>query len=97
MKLVVAAGANIHEQDRYYGTNGLYEAVQHKQSYDIIEYLIQLGLDVNSVHNSFRNTKTINPKYPPTSVLDIAEQNGDDQIVELLKSAGALHASEIFT
>lgn len=95
LKLVVSAGANIYEQDRYYGTNGLYEAIQNKRTYDIIEYLIQLGLNVNSVRNAFRNTKTANPKYPPTSVLDIAEQNGDDQIVKLLKSAGAMHANEI--
>lgn len=95
LKLVVSAGADIHEQDRYYGTNGLYEAVANKRSYDIIEYLIHIGLDVNSVRNAFRNSKTINPQYPPTSVLDIAERNGDSQTIELLKSYGALHAKEI--
>lgn len=95
LRLVVSAGANIHEQDRYYGANGLYEAVKSKRSFDVVEYLVQLGLDVNSVHNPFRGSNKIDPKYPAFSVLDIAEQNGDIQIIELLKSAGAMHASEI--
>ena len=95
LKLVVDAGADIEETDRYYGTNGLYAAVRKRRPIEIIQYLIELGVSVNSVRNAFRNTHGSSNQYPPTSVLDIAEQNEDVEIVELLKKQGALNAKDI--
>ena len=95
LQLVVSAGANVNEQDDDHGINGLYVAVKKKRPYEIIKYLIELGVDVNSVRKSSGNFMKSSPVIPNTSVLDIAEQQGDSQIIELLRLEGALHASEI--
>ena len=93
---VVAAGANTHEQDKYYGINGLYYAVYYKRSIDFVKYLVELGLDVNNVRNPFRSTGEYSDKYPPTSVLDVAIQNGNDEITKYLITLGAKTAKELF-
>lgn len=98
LQLVVSAGANIHEITKDYsnkGTNGLYAAVACRRPYEIIKYLVELGLDVNSVSPakpwSWGSSKIV----PASSVLDVAERHSDQEVVDYLKSRGALHATEI--
>jgi len=98
LQLVVSAGANIHETDKNYtnqGTNGLFTAVVNNRPYEIIKYLVELGLDVNSRSPakpwSWGSSKIV----PSESILDIAEKNANQEIIEYLKSHGALHAAEL--
>ena len=98
LKLFIEHGANIHELDKRRQTNGLYEAVWHKRPKKVIEYLIELGLDVNNTHPGSKKdwTSPIGTKeFPAQSVLDIAIEKGDREIIELLKSHGAKAAAEI--
>lgn len=95
LQLVVAAGANINETDRYYATNGLYAAVRANRPYEVVKYLVEIGLDVNCVRDAFRNTHGTTKVDNMTSVLDIAEEKCSSEVVEYLKAKGALHASEL--
>lgn len=96
LKLVVSAGADISEADKYYRTNGLYAAVRKKRPLEIIEYLVEIGVDVNCIRDAYRNTRGVTVRSEEvTSVLDIAIQNGDAAIIEYLKGRGALFASEL--
>jgi len=95
LKLVVSAGANINETSKYYRENGVYIAVTNKRSFEIIEYLVGIGIDVNCVRDAFRNTKGTVKADSATSVLDIAEKQGNSQLVEFLKLHGALHACDL--
>ena len=100
LKMFVAAGGNIQELDTRRKTNGLFAAVQARQSKDVIEYLISLGLDVNSMDPGFIPSTAIDRYYrhaliPPKTVLDVAESEGDQEIIELLKKHGAKRAEEL--
>jgi hypothetical protein len=91
LQMVVSAGANIHETDRN-GENALFIAVLRKRPLDVIKYLVELGLDVNCVRpKSTEHSKII----PDTSVLDIAESDGNSEIIAYLKAHGARHASKL--
>ena len=97
LKLFLEAGCNIKELDNNFKTNGLYSAVSHKQSKEVIEYLISLGLDVNSMSPGSQLTSnySVRPTVPPKTVLDIAERNGDQAVISVLKKNGAKTAAEI--
>lgn len=98
LQLVVSAGANIHEITKNYsnkGTNGLYAAVACRRPYEIIQYLVELGLDVNSVSPAKPWSWGSSKMVPATSILDVAERHSDQEIIDYLKSHGALHATEI--
>ena len=98
LQLVVSAGANIHETDKTYsnrGTNGLYTAVACGRPYEIIKYLVELGLDVNSVSPAKPWSWGSSKMMPAISVLDVAEKHGNQEIIEYLISQGALHATEL--
>lgn len=95
LQMVVSAGANISETNKYYGTNGLYAAVESGRPYEVIKYLVELGVDINNVHNAYHNAHGYTRTVQATSILDVAEKKGDAKIIEYLKSQGALHASEI--
>ena len=87
LRLFVDAGGNPDERNND-GTNGLFFAVLNKQGKDVIEYLIDLGLDVNS-------TRPGNYSFPAQSVLDIAEWKEINDVIAVLKNHGAKHAAEL--
>ena len=84
LELMIQAGANIHETDRF-NRNGLYSAINHNRSKDIVEYLLSIGLDVNNYYQ----TKNYYNQIQVTSVLDLAQKKGDTEIIELLIQHGA--------
>lgn len=95
LQLVVSAGANIHERT-WEGTNALFEAVQRRRSVNIINYLIELGLDVNDIRKEMTLYGTYPQKrLPATSVLDIAIESKNVEVIELLRSKGAMLASDL--
>ena len=96
LQLVVNAGADIFETDKYYGMNGLYLAVKKNRPYEIIKYLVDMGLDVNAVCDPYRNTNRGGNINSVTSVLDVAEEQNNCQVIEYLKSKGSSNASELF-
>ena len=94
LQLVVSAGANIHEIERD-GTNALFVAVDSRRNEDVIRYLVDLGIDVNSIRPARPKCVGSSIIEPEASILDVAEKNADIEIVEYLKNCGALHAHEI--
>lgn len=98
LQLLVQHGANINELDKISHTNGLFKAVWHKQTNDVIWFLISLGLDVNSIKPESKSNNGYYYEtrgYPAQSVLDIAIENGNNETIELLKQHGAKTAKEI--
>lgn len=92
LQLVVAAGANIFEVDKK-GDTGLVAAAKWSRPMDVIEYLVELGLDVNGTSTEVDWNHGMKKIY--VSILDIAEEKCNENVAEYLKSKGALHYSEI--
>ena len=92
--LVAEAGANLNECEKN-GTNALVVAVAMGRNLEIIRYLVELGIDVNSGRKDNPWVKGIYIAEPDTSVLDVAERNCSEEVVSFLKEQGALHFTEI--
>lgn len=98
LDLLIKHGANINELNEMTQTNGLFDAVWHQQSNDVIEYLISIGLDVNSTKQEVRMKNGYYGQekvYPAQSVLDIAIEKGNQETIKLLKDYGAKTAAEM--
>lgn len=102
LKLLIHAGANVNETERGNHINGLYAAISRNRPRNIIEFLINTGLDVNNCYDIYDYKTEIsledNGEYSvttkkhlkqSTSVLDVAQEKCDIKIVELLKENGA--------
>ena len=98
LEMLIEHGANIFELHERTQTNGLFDAVWHQQSNDVIKYLISIGLDVNSTKQEVRTKNgycSQEKVYPAQSVLDIAIEKGNQETIKLLKDHGAKTAAEM--
>ena len=94
LQLVVSAGANIYEKDRY-GNNALYLSVLYSRPEDIIRYLVSLGLDVNDMRPARPRCSSSSETVSELSVLDVAKQHCGEDVVAFLRAHGAKTAAEL--
>jgi ankyrin repeat protein len=83
VRLMLDHGANANAADPLGRTPLMYAAISDVLPADVVELLIQHGADVNARD---MHTKTGDAGL---TVLDIAEQNGETPVVEVLKKHGA--------
>ena len=95
LKLFVGAGGDITEIDNRYHTNGLFEAVARNRGKDVIEYLLDLGLDVNSTR-TYIKSDYFNTTVVKDSVLDIAKKSNNKEVIDLLIEHGAKCAKDLY-
>ena len=82
VELLIAKGANVNQRDVHYGRTPLFVAAYEGHT-DIAELLIAKGADVNA--------KT----YDDETSLDMAIDNGHDQIADLLRKHGGKTSEEL--